>query len=1370
MEQLNGGAVTNEEATGEPLRLKAKRGRPKGSKNKIKGLKGNTVHMCVENPGGYGKCACKNVGSIEVCGLNRRSDLHKGSNSEKTVVGVKEGGGVAINEETKGEALRSRGRRGRPKGSINKKTQLSMALNAQSVSGNDNAGTDGMGLVTKDQALPLVVGASDKGTQPSEIASPKKRGRPKGSKNRKKKIVFVSNAAGVRIAWSKKCGQPKVSKHKRNDVVDTGNEVAKKHGQPKGSKNNKNVVHVNNEVAEPKKHCRSQASKKRRKTSMREVKNITVVNDGRQEMPIQTFGHDEVQNDNNYVKPKCGRPKGSKNKKKNSVGEGKEIISGETSVSNGVQYVKIQLKDDEQLKNVKETCCLTTVSHGAYNEEDSENIRLAGPDNKIVSPEVEADKGVTKLVRPKDSGRKEHETGRPLDSEFESHGLVAEKDGTASSRNDIDQLKGQPLKCQKSTRFSKVLGRITPLKDVQYECISMLESQANKIVQSDVLIECSKESRSTCEIGSTQKRSSERIRKLLVEHKNFKGDGVEETTYHESESSGLTADGWKKETKAMCHQCWRNDRSVVICLKCKRKRYCYECITKWYPEKTREDIEIACPFCLGNCNCRLCLKQNICVMTGSGEADKDVKLQKLFYLLNKTLPLLQHIQQEQRSELEVEAAMHGTLIYLIQLFINLHHVFGLTIYLKCTIISASQLVEEDIMHSLIDDDDRVYCDNCNTSVVNFHRSCPNPDCRYDLCLTCCMELRNGLHGDDISSNASEGKSDTPSVTSAWRAEINGRIPCPPKARGGCGTTILSLRRLFEANRVDKLINNVVELTTRYQPPIVDLSLRCLVCHSFEVEATQSSVRKAASRETSHDNLLYCPDAVKIGDAEFEHFQWHWRRSEPAIVRNVLEKGSGLSWHPMVMWRAFRGAKKILKEEAATFKAIDCLDWCEVDINIFQFFKGYLEGRRYRNGWPEMLKLKDWPPSNSFEECLPRHGAEFIAMLPFSDYTHPKSGISNLATKLPAVLKPDLGPKTYIAYGCLEELGRGDSVTKLHCDISDAVNILTHSAEVKTPPWQHRIKNKLQKKYEAEDMCELYDRDNKAVGSSRRKQRKPQYYSQTTEENVSDLHFPQKQLSFAQYHSVCGDVADSYSLLKDGTDTRRDFPLDESYGQDHGNDVERYPNTGECNQPCIGAEGTTFVNELNCSVMRCSETKIGKVESLENNTSSKNFFQNDDHLETEHGSAVWDIFRKQDVPKLMEYLKKHHKEFRHINNLPVNSVIHPIHDQILYLNEKHKKQLKQEFDIEPWTFEQHLGEAVFIPAGCPHQVRNRKSCIKVALDFVSPENVEECVRLTEEFRLLPKNHRSKEDKLEIKKMALYAAEAAITEATELIREK
>lgn len=115
------------------------------------------------------------------------------------------------------------------------------------------------------------------------------------------------------------------------------------------------------------------------------------------------------------------------------------------------------------------------------------------------------------------------------------------------------------------------------------------------------------------------------------------------------------------------------------------------------------------------------------------------------------------------------------------------------------------------------------------------------------------------------------------------------------------------------------------------------------------------------------------------------------------------------------------------------------DDMQVEVNIHKFFEWYKNGTTDIYGWPLILKLKDWPPSDLFEERLPRHGAEFKNSLPFKAYTDPQNGYLNLATKLPEKsLKPDMGPKTYIAYGVPLELGRGDSVTKLHCDMSDAV--------------------------------------------------------------------------------------------------------------------------------------------------------------------------------------------------------------------------------------------------------------------------------------------------------------------------------------------
>jgi len=97
---------------------------------------------------------------------------------------------------------------------------------------------------------------------------------------------------------------------------------------------------------------------------------------------------------------------------------------------------------------------------------------------------------------------------------------------------------------------------------------------------------------------------------------------------------------------------------------------------------------------------------------------------------------------------------------------------------------------------------------------------------------------------------------------------------------------------------------------------------------------------------------------------------------------------------------------------------------------------------------------------------------------------------------------------------------------------------------------------------------------------------------------------------------------------------------------------------------------------------------------------------------------------------------------------------PIHDQLFYLDDTLRKRLRDQYKVRGWRFVQRRGDAVFIPAGCPHQVRNLSSCVKVALDFVSPENAHRCVHLTDEFAKLPRGHHLSEDKLQVKTMLLH----------------
>ena len=99
---------------------------------------------------------------------------------------------------------------------------------------------------------------------------------------------------------------------------------------------------------------------------------------------------------------------------------------------------------------------------------------------------------------------------------------------------------------------------------------------------------------------------------------------------------------------------------------------------------------------------------------------------------------------------------------------------------------------------------------------------------------------------------------------------------------------------------------------------------------------------------------------------------------------------------------------------------------------------------------------------------------------------------------------------------------------------------------------------------------------------------------------------------------------------------------------------------------------------------------------------------------------------------------------------------PIHSQQFFLHSGLRVELLKRKGIKPWRIYQKPGQAVFIPAGCAHQVCNLADCIKVASDFVSIENVRRCWTVTDEFRQQTKGPDLwREDVLQLKTQLLWA---------------
>jgi len=79
-----------------------------------------------------------------------------------------------------------------------------------------------------------------------------------------------------------------------------------------------------------------------------------------------------------------------------------------------------------------------------------------------------------------------------------------------------------------------------------------------------------------------------------------------------------------------------------------------------------------------------------------------------------------------------------------------------------------------------------------------------------------------------------------------------------------------------------------------------------------------------------------------------------------------------------------------------------------------------------------------------------------------------------------------------------------------------------------------------------------------------------------------------------------------------------------------------------------------------------------------------------------GGALWHIFAPEVASALREFMRTEPE-------IAYDGPGDPIHDQKTYFTPLRLQLLEKKFGVRPFTITQHVGDAVYIPAGCVHQV-------------------------------------------------------------------
>ncbi|KAL0321190.1 UNVERIFIED_CONTAM: Lysine-specific demethylase [Sesamum radiatum] len=733
------------------------------------------------------------------------------------------------------------------------------------------------------------------------------------------------------------------------------------------------------------------------------------------------------------------------------------------------------------------------------------------------------------------------------------------------------------------------------------------------------------------------------------------------------------AENVKRKKIKKCHWCRESKcRCLIKCLTCRKRLFCVDCIKERYLEK--QEVKVQCPPCRGTCSCKLCMKQQHRANNhkeyyrGGRKLDR---IRLLHYLIYMLLPVLKKINHDHGLELNTESKVTG--MRMLELFLSCKR--------RKTYSSGDELLIKQKIS---------------------------------------RQNSGGLHCRPIISSQN------------WETCEDGSIPCPSTDIGGCGHSLLHLRSLFPFNWTSDLEVRAEEILCSYHLPettTTDVSSCCSLCNNIGTHDGEVKFQGVLSRRIGFNGIyLYSPTIKDLHQETLEHFQNHWGRGHPVIVRNVLQRSTSLSWDPVMMFCSYIENKSSESSNEDGKKATNVLDWCEVEIDRRQIFMGSLEKRTHASVQQKVLKFKAWLSSRLFQKQFPLHYNEILSSLPLPEYINPVSGILNVGVKLPKEFpKPDLGPCIYFSYGGPEELMQADYLSKLCYESHDKVNILAYATDAPISPEHINKIEKLIKKYKAQERHHGQSFSNSSDQKGKSSLQSEDTGESSLQEIGEKIHLP-NGIENVPFYS--------------------DQPL-----KGHKQGVENGILSDE-------SDSDAEASFLFCGSIEKSEDSdeyfLG--EDTESSCSS------DDKQGTHSCGAQWDIFPREDVPKLLEYLRRHSNELS--SACSPSKHVHPILDQKFFLDAYHKLRLKEEFDIQPWTFEQCAGEAVFIPAGCPYQIRKIKSCVNVILDFISPENATRCIQLKDEIRRLPMRHKAKGKVMEVEKMALHGISAAIQDICNL----